>query len=612
MPKVIDFGVARAIQRDATGREQFTMEGMLIGTPEYMSPEQAAGMLDLDTRTDVYALGVMLYELLTGSAPFESRSLRAAGHAEIQRIIRDVEPPRPSARFSELGAQAAEVAKRRRTQIVSLERELRRELEWIPLKAMRKERERRYATAQEMAADIRRYLEGQALAAGPESRVYRARKFVARNRVSVGASAMVIAAIIAAAEISVRFGLSEREARRRAAYEAETTKAVNGYLVDGVLTASDPDEDGPGVTVETVLERAADALNAKLGPRPEVEMRVASTLGRALVRIGRPERGSEVLTRARGLATGAAAGTPGVGDVLADIDEYLGEALYRQAQGAEAVRVLRERLAALGTGPNVDPDRRATLLNQLGGALKWSQPPDFDGAENVYKEALTLRLAKYGPSALDVLITRHNLAMLELRRGQHIPTDQVDARRAKFNEVFEQVEDVLKDTKAAFGWDHWWTLAVRAEEARLLNLVGRTQDSERAYVETIQAMRRVLSVRHWRTLETLGNYSLVLHALGKSEEEARVLAEATEGYRWLHGPTSAGTQTCAEWLAAALERIGCGECGARELERLHADLASAGEPAPRRQKVAEEIAGIYDRLGNAELGAKWRATSREK
>jgi serine/threonine protein kinase len=618
-PKVIDFGIAKAIQRDASQREQFTLEGMLIGTPEYMSPEQAAGQLDLDTRTDVYALGVILYELLTGAPPFEARSLRAAGFSEIQRIIREVEPPRPSTRLGALGESREAIAKRRRTQVAPLERELRRELEWIPLKAMRKERERRYSTAHDMAADIRRYLEGRALAAGPESRLYRARKFVLRNRLAVGAAAAVAAAIIAGAAISIRFGISEHEARlaetearQRAVYEGETTTAVNTYLVEGVLSSANPDEDGIGVTVETVLSRAADALDERLGARPEVEMRVAATLGRSLVRVGNPQRARKVLERARTLATGAAGRSPGVNDILNQIDEYLGEALYRQAEGAAAVQLLRDRLATLGSGPTPDPLVRANLLNELGGALKWSDPPDLDGANAAYAESLAIRTAHLPRDCPDVLWTRQNLALVQLKRAQQIPPEQAEARRAGFADVLSQIQAVLKDASASLGPEHSLTLAVRAEEARLLRYVGRLQDSEAAYVGTIAAMRRVLSIHHWRTLETLGNYSLLLRDLGKTEDEARILEEAIEGYRVLRGPTHRDTQKCAEWLANAHEKLGCAVCATRDLQRVYDDLVAAGDPGHRSRSLAGKIADICDRSGNSDMARVWRARSQQK
>ncbi len=177
--KVIDFGVARAIERHLVEQTVFTEQGQLIGTPEYMSPEQAEmSALDIDTRTDIYSLGVMLYELLAGVLPFDAQTLREAGHAEIQRIIREVDPPRPSTRLRTLGARGPAVALARQMALARLEAELERELEWIPLKAMRKDPGQRYRSAAELADDIANYLAGKPLMAGPESAWYRARKVV--------------------------------------------------------------------------------------------------------------------------------------------------------------------------------------------------------------------------------------------------------------------------------------------------------------------------------------------------------------------------------------------------------------------------------------------------
>ena len=225
VPKVIDFGVAKATHQRLTEKTVFTQLGLLIGTPEYMSPEQAEmGGLDVDTTSDIYSLGVVLYELLIGALPFDPRRLRQAGYSEIQRIIREEEPARPSTRLNGLGNTASEVARRRRTDVVTLSRELKGDLDWVALKAMEKDRTRRYATASELALDVSRHLVGDAVLARPASTPYRVGKFVRRHRVAMAAGALVVVALaVGLAGIAFMYtqAQSARLAAERQAYSAE-------------------------------------------------------------------------------------------------------------------------------------------------------------------------------------------------------------------------------------------------------------------------------------------------------------------------------------------------------------------------------------------------------
>jgi serine/threonine protein kinase len=231
VPKVIDFGIAKAIDQQAAERTLFTELGRMVGTPEYMSPEQAGKpSADVDTRTDVYSLGVMLYELLTGTLPFEAATLRALAYAEMQRIICEVEPMRPSTRIASVPpADAAPLAGRRRETVASLAGALRRELEWIPLKAMRKDRDHRYRTASELADDVRNYLTGRPLLAGPETRAYQAWKFVRRHRGAAAVAAslltLLIGGVAASSWQAARATSAERVASREKA-DADVQRAA--------------------------------------------------------------------------------------------------------------------------------------------------------------------------------------------------------------------------------------------------------------------------------------------------------------------------------------------------------------------------------------------------
>ena len=241
VPKIIDFGVAKATEQQLTEKSVFTELGQLIGTPEYMSPEQAEMTgLDIDTRTDVYSLGVLLYELLSGALPFEPRELRKAGYDEIRRRIREDEPAKPSTRISSLGEEATTAASNRGTALATLVRRLRGDLDWISMKALEKDRTRRYGSAADLAADVARHLLNEPVLAGPPSAAYKAKKFVRRHRLGVTAAGIVLAALVLGVVGTTVGMLRAVAAEGHARMEARRAEASNIFTLGRNLIEEDP------------------------------------------------------------------------------------------------------------------------------------------------------------------------------------------------------------------------------------------------------------------------------------------------------------------------------------------------------------------------------------
>ena len=398
--QVIDFGIAKATAGNLTEKTLFTEHRQLIGTPEYMSPEQAEGSLDIDTRTDVYALGVLLYELLTGSTPFDSRSLRSAAFGEILRIIREVDPPSPSTRLGESAATLVTVAARRHTEPRKLSSALRGELDWIVMKALEKDRRRRYETANGLALDIRRYLAGEPVTAAPPSAAYRVRKFVRRHKVAVTAASLVVAAMMAAVVgISWQASVARAErdkAERIAEFMADMLRGVEPSIARGRDTT---------ILAEMMTAAAARIEKGELERAPEAELHLRGTIGNAFRELALYDEAARMLAPAVPLARRRWAGDRAetaralsdLGQLLNDQGDLDGaEPLYREA-------LAMDRRLFPGDHPEV-----ATDLNNLASLL--DDRDDLAAAEPLAREALAMRRRLYPGDHEDVAESLNNLA----------------------------------------------------------------------------------------------------------------------------------------------------------------------------------------------------------
>jgi serine/threonine protein kinase/tetratricopeptide (TPR) repeat protein len=293
VPKVIDFGIAKATQGRLTDQTLFTAFEQFLGTPAYMSPEQAVmTSLDIDTRSDIYSLGVLLYELLTGKTPFEQKELLAAGLDEMRRTILEKEPPKPSTRLTQ------ELASNSSRQQLELVRLVRGDLDWIVMKCLEKDRARRYSTANGLAADIQRHLSDEPVVARPPSKLYEFRKTVRRHKFGFAAGAAIGVVLLAGAIVSTWQAVRATTERRRADEQAATANRITESLQQMLASANPNTAKGGDYSVRQMLDDYADKLGESLVNEPVVEATLQDTIGNAYWRLGDGDKGVKHLERA--------------------------------------------------------------------------------------------------------------------------------------------------------------------------------------------------------------------------------------------------------------------------------------------------------------------------
>jgi serine/threonine protein kinase/Tfp pilus assembly protein PilF len=367
VPKIIDFGIAKATQQELTEQTVFTQFGQFIGTPAYMSPEQAEmSGLDIDTRADIYSLGVLLYELLTGTTPFDSRQLLAAGLEAMRRTLREQEPAKPSTRLSTLAAaQLTTAARDRRLDIPKLLKLLRGDLDWIVMKCLEKDRTRRYQTASSFAEDLERFLKNEPISARPPSRLYKLQRIIRRNQVAVTASTLVAFAVVFAGAVATWSYLGQREARNRSDELARFMKDMLESIKPSISSGRDTQ------LLRDVLDQAVDRLRNNLKGQPLAQARLFNTMG----------------------------------------ETYRDIADYRKAEQMHG-----EALAFLGKPTGVKRAVAADALNGLSLALYYlDRLPEAETRQN---EALTLRRAVNGPEHPMVAMALNNLGMILRKEGR--------------------------------------------------------------------------------------------------------------------------------------------------------------------------------------------------
>lgn len=536
LPKVIDFGIAKATSARLTERTLFTEHRQLVGTPEYMSPEQAEMLgVDVDTRTDVYSLGVLLYELLTGATPFDGKRLRSAAFGELLRIIREEDPPTPSGRLSGLTEHLGAIASRRGTTPERLGRLVRGELDWIVMRALEKDRTRRYETASALAADVERFLRDEPVEAGPPSAVYRLRKALRRHRTAAATAAVVAITLLAATGVSVAFGVEATRQRKKAESHLRDVSAVASFQ-SRMLSDLDPAVMA-GTLTDLLTADVARTLeygigDAVLDASAEVfadYLRLANPTNAALSVLSKhllepAEQAAESEFADRPLVLASLLGT------IADSYMMLGLPQAAERPRSRSIDLFRAELGE-SAAPTLDAlQSEAAMLSQLGRSAE---------AEQRLLKIFAIRSAILPDGHPDTLCPLVGLADAAFNLGQ---LDVADAR-------YRRALDGFRD---ALGPDAPETLTAMNSLGNFLGQIGRIEESERLLRDAYEGRLRTLGDEHPDTLDTASSLGALLNVTGRFGEGEAILRESLAIRRRLHGDNHPSTITNINNLATLL------------------------------------------------------------
>jgi serine/threonine protein kinase len=556
---VIDFGIAKATTNQRlTDKTLFTAFEMLIGTPAYMSPEQAVlTSVDVDTRTDIYSLGVLLYELLTGSTPFDSGKLLKSGLDEIRRVIREQEPARPSTRLSKMaGKDLTTIAQHRKSEPPTLIHAVRGDLDWITMKALEKDRTRRYETAYGLALDIQRYLANEPISARPPSRLYRIQKTLARNKL-VFSGIGVVALLLVVSLVVVSMSLAEEKRARRDADAASLKSRQFAKFLSQMLNGI-----GPSVArgrdtaiVQEVLDTTATNVGRDLTNQPEVEAEIRSLLGSLYGQLGKYSNAEEMTRAALAIRRKQfKSDSPEVASALQDLSAQLvAEQKYGEAEQVDAEALaIRKRLYG------DENAMTAISLNALSGVYRDERK--LPEAEALAREALRVRQKLSTNETSDLADSLRNLCLIKGYENNWVEAESLGRQYLALEEklhgpehpdVAEALDDVAWAANArrefAVAEDlERRSLAIRQKFyaighpalGRTLNALGNLMAEQNNLTEAhgvlkaaLAIQRRALGADDPTTLDTLATLATVLEADRKWAEAETARRDALAGWQ---------------------------------------------------------------------------------
>jgi len=580
VPKIIDFGVAKATVQPLTEKTLFTALGQFVGTPAYMSPEQAdLSGSRIDTRTDVYSLGAVLYELLVGVGPLDPSVFAGSPLDEVLRTVQTVDPPRPSTRAGTTSAGSDSAAKCRGTTPERLSGQLRGDLDWITMKALEKDRERRYGSPSELAADIERFLRNEAVAARPPSARYRLGKFVRRNTLAVGAGAAFLVLLVGfAAAMTVMFE-SQRRERQHAETERDKAESITSFLQDMLASVQPSNALGREVTVDRVLDEASLRVDGEFARHPEVRAALHSTIGKTYAALGRFDASRPHLEAA--LAARQEVLPPDHPDVAASrvdlADELRGRGENAQAE-ALACPAIESLVRTCGAGSVEVAEARGVLALAVEGQGR------LEEAEQLHREVLATLRSTPGeearlPRALGNLsnlllvqgrydeaaeLSRQSLDLLRASVGENHPTylEELDrlailrARQGAVDDAIALSNEAIAGAKRVHGPEHPLVATMLNNLGSFLQEAGRVDESIAMQREVLALRRRVLPEDHPDLGYSMNNLAAALSQSGEWDEAEALYREALALRRRIFGPTHPQVAVTLSNLGAVLRDRG--------------------------------------------------------
>ena len=612
VPKVIDFGVAKATGAKLTEKITLTGLGQIVGTIEYMSPEQAQrNQLDVDTRSDVYSLGVVLYELLAGDTPFDKQRLRSAAIDELLRIIREEEPPKPSTKLSSSDTLAS-VAANRKIEPAKLSALVRGELDWIVMKALEKDRARRYESASSLAADIQHYLDDEPVVACPPSAGYRLRKFASRNKGPAVAVSLVMLALVGgivgttiglvrakrasqaeaeraegerqARQDALAAAVAEKEAKETAEAREAETRAVLDFVEKEIFAAARPEGQGGGLGHDVTLRKAVEAALPFVGKsftnQPLVEARVRYTLGISFKYLGEWSTAADQFQRARTILTRHLG--PNHRAALMSMDE-LASAYLALGRYTESLKLDEETLmirkATLG------PEHPDTLQSMNSLAASYNRLGRHTEALKLHEETLAIRKATLGPEHPSTLNSMYNLANSYYYLG-------------RYTEALKLHEETLALRKAKLGLEHPTTLWSMNDLANTHLALGQHAEALKLYEETLAIRKAKLGPEHPDTLASMNNLANSYFQLGRYAEALKLFEETLAITKAKLGPDHPTTLGCMINLAESYNRLDrYAEAVKLQEETLAITKAKLGPEHPTTLASMNNLANSYSNLG---------------